>query len=97
MLVSRETSGLVRIEVDAHFEPIDFDERVLAVLETGDKEVLIDCTKITMLHSPSLATLTSLYLKLQSRQLPMSLCGLNTANKRAFEHTRLYELINVID
>lgn len=85
----------LQLRLDPAFDPIGFDQMVLGLVEPGDLAVVIDCSRVALLHSPSLAILTGLYMALRKQGCHMRITGLNQANYKTFLQTRLSDVLDI--
>jgi anti-anti-sigma factor len=75
----------------------ELGEAVRQALEKGNRKILIDFTKVTVLDSSGLGELVGCYTSIKNRQGVLRICGLNSRIFNLMQMTSLHSVFEVLD
>lgn len=98
MQVSRADGILtLRIVADQVFAGLSLADQVQGQVGPDDREVVIDLSLVVTVHSPLLANLVTVHVRLAQDGRRLTLCGLTPQNRQILRITRLDAIIAVRD
>ncbi|BDU72865.1 STAS domain-containing protein [Mesoterricola silvestris] len=75
----------------------ELGEAVRQCLEKGNRKILIDFTKVSVLDSSGLGELVGCYTSIKNRQGSLRICGLNSRIFNLMQMTSLHSVFEVKD
>jgi len=75
----------------------ELGEAVRQCLEQGNRKILIDFTKVSVLDSSGLGELVGCYTSIKNRQGELRICGLNSRIFNLMQMTSLHSVFEVRD
>lgn len=86
---------MLRIGEDPIFQGFALANTVASLLQDDDQVVVLDLSLVTLVHSPMLANLTAIYVRLHRTGRRLQLRGLNPDNRKILNLTRLDSLFEI--